>query len=93
MVNDQSASEESNVVSAARALSKLRWSKLSRDERRNVMAPIVEKAAKKRRAEPRAVKKARATAAAKAISPEAAKARALKAWETKRRKAELRNAS
>lgn len=89
MVNNP---EEQNVVSAARALINLRWSRIPVEERTEVTKKAVEAAAKKRRAEPKSVKKARAVKAATSISPEAAKARALKAWETKRRKAELKNA-
>ena len=85
-------SKEPDVVSAARALINLRWSKIPVEKRAEELRPAVEAAAKKRRSEPKSVRKARAVKAAKAISPEAAKARALKAWETKRRKAELKNA-
>ena len=85
-------SKEPDVVSAARALINLRWSKIPAEKRAEELRPAIEAAAKKRRSEPKSVRKARAAKAAKAISPEAAKARALKAWETKRRKAELKNA-
>lgn len=85
-------SKEPDVVSAASTLSNLRWSRIPVEKRADELRSAIEAAAKKRRAEPKSVRKARAVAAAKSISPEAAKARALKAWETKRRKAELKNA-
>ena len=80
--------KDQKVVSAASTLAKIRWEGLSADERREAMAPAIARSAKVRKSQPRAIRAARAAKAAKSISPEAAKARALKAWETKRRKAE-----
>ena len=86
-------SEDSPVVSAARVLGKLRWKGVSSAERREFMhSRAIAKSVKVRKSQPKATRTARASANAKAITPEAAKARALKAWETKRRKAELRDA-
>lgn len=85
-------SEGDSVVSAASALGKRRWAGMTAEERREVMLYAVERSAKLRKLQPKSVRKARAAKAAKSISPEAAKARAMKAWETRRKKAELERA-
>ena len=81
--------EENEVVSAAKALAKLRWKGTTAQQRteaaRVASAGRMVKISPKKRREI-------AHAAASAISPEAARARAQKAAETRRRNAELRNA-
>lgn len=84
--------EDVSVVSAASALGKRRWAGMTADERREVMQYAVERSAQLRKLQPKAVRKARAVKAAKSISPEAAKARAMKAWETRRKKEQLERA-
>lgn len=84
-VAPEQVSESEQVVSAASMLGKLRWKGVSKKEHsehsRSASAARMTKISKKRRSEI-------ATIAAASISSEAARARALKAWETKKRKLE-----
>ncbi len=79
------------ISTAARAIAKIRWSRATYSDRAAAAAAM----ARGRRKLSRAQRRAIASRAASAISPDAARARALKAWQTRRARqhaaAELRN--
>ncbi len=70
------------------ALNKRRWSTLTPEQRSRATKPAVKASLASRAKDPPKVRSARASKAASSISPAAAQARAMKAWETKRRKRE-----
>ncbi len=72
------------ATSPAVAMNAIRWAKVT--DRTAETAKAVAAAAKARKKKPKAERTRLAKEAAAAITPDAAKSRALKAWETKRRK-------
>jgi hypothetical protein len=87
--SQQAETEKLEVVSAAKALAKLRWKGSTAEQRQE--AARIASAGRMVKISPKKRREI-AHAAASSISPEAARARAQKAAETRRRNAELRNA-
>lgn len=73
---------------ARSAVNKLMWELLTPEERTAITAPAVKASLASRAKDPKIVRSKRAAANASSITPESARARALKAWETKRKKKE-----